>query len=96
MRGHRDRDNQKLFLPPVTDVLNMLPQASAQAKVVSLYLLFMSLGASGEMEKRFFFFCLPALETHPIFAEELREMKRLSWGHLTVGRGDTVGPGFRW
>lgn len=50
-----DRDNQKLFSPPVTDVLNMLPQASPQAKVVGLCFLFMSLGASGEMEKRFFF-----------------------------------------
>lgn len=28
-----------------------------------------------------------------MFAEQLREMKRLNWGHLTVGRGDSVGPG---
>lgn len=62
---------------------------------MSLCFLSTSLGASREEGKRVFFH-LTALETHPIFAEDLREVKGLSWGHLAVGRGESVGSGFTW
>lgn len=57
----------------VSDVLNVLSQASSQISM-SLCLLSTNLGVAGEEENRLFF-SLAAVETSPIFAENLREVQ---------------------
>lgn len=80
---------------PITDVLNVLPQAPSQIRFVSLCVLSRSLGASTGEGKRVSVH-LTALETHSIFAEDLSEGKGLRWGPLALGRGESVGSGFMW